>query len=716
MPGMCLASALLLAASLVTPGTAAQSLDAARVTQEPLSSPPAASARSVEIPTPSFLVDLGSFGGWLDVLTAALRERPSTVGLHRPVPTSDAGDLAPRLAWTGDGPVSATFQVCSRGAQSVRARVAASLPAAADVTVFDSEGGTPRGGWTGATIAEDGANGAWLPAQEGECLIVEVMLPSPSDASSVKIWLRTVAHRFTEAQLAEALAIVSATAPQSRAGSPAVAPRHRGIHSPQCPRRYVSACDRLDAEVTAHATAVAHYHYESAGGSYLCTGTLVNDGKDGRTPPGPLHPLFLTAAHCVATPAEARSMDVVFDWVADSCSPEPAKTISGPSQLHATAGEFDQTLVQLPRWPAAHSVAGRYAMGWNASPVREGVETRTLSHPGGALLAYTASVTTGVRPPVPVGGYRVVYNSIGTFERDGMTEPGSSGSALVKKGPEGYVIGVLSYGPTALASVCAGLVPPTSGYGGFRDFYPHIVEFISGGPSKPPRNSYHVPLVLRATGQSHGFVRISSLAAAQGQIRIVAIDDEGVSRGPVTLSIRPAATVFFTSFDMERGNAARGLPGWGAPSRGRGHWRLEVESDIPLDVHAYSRTPDGFLTSLAQPTETIGDEADGKLHAVPFINPASNQDKRSFLRLTNMGTVATTVTFELWDNNGGGPFNARFFVMPGKTRQISAVDIERQTGDGYRKWKGFASAAPPVPLTVMSILDTVSGHVANVSR
>ena len=79
-----------------------------------------------------------------------------------------------------------------------------------------------------------------------------------------------------------------------------------------------------------------------------------------------------------------------------------------------------------------------------------------------------------------MSGYGWVRNPINTLEDDGMTEQGSSGSALVRTGPEGHVIGVLSHGPPD-GSVCRGERIATAGYGGFRDFYPWTARYISDG-------------------------------------------------------------------------------------------------------------------------------------------------------------------------------------------------------------------------------------------
>ena len=140
-------------------------------------------------------------------------------------------------------------------------------------------------------------------------------------------------------------------------------------------------------------------------------------------------------------------------------------------------------------------------------------------------------------------------------------------------------------------------------------------------------------------------------------------------------------------------------------------------ADVPLYAHAYVRTQDGFVTSVSQPAETFGNAAGMEaVVALPFVNPGSNKRQRSFLRVTNHGTQATNVTLLLWDDDGSGPKQASYASTRGHTRQISAGEIEAQVGDGTGKWKALAKATPAVPLTVMSILATPRGHIANVSR
>ena len=79
-------------------------------------------------------------------------------------------------------------------------------------------------------------------------------------------------------------------------------------------------------------------------------------------------------------------------------------------------------------------------------------------------------------------------------------------------------------------------------------------------------------------------------------MQIDAYDDEGMHHGPLTLDLDPGTTAHFNSDDLEEGNSEKGLTaGTGA---GKGDWRLELASARDVQVLAYIRTRDGFLTSM----------------------------------------------------------------------------------------------------------------------
>ena len=126
-----------------------------------------------------------------------------------------------------------------------------------------------------------------------------------------------------------------------------------------------------------------------------------------------------------------------------------------------------------------------------------------------------------------------------------------------------------------------------------------------------------------------GFVRVINHSAEAGEVTVAAIDDGGMRAGPVVLTLAGDATAHFNSDDLEAGNADTGLPeGVGPP--GEGDWRLELESELDIEVLSYIRTEDGFLTAM----HDVAPVADGE-HRVAISNPAVNTDQASRLRLIN---------------------------------------------------------------------------------
>ena len=203
-----------------------------------------------------------------------------------------------------------------------------------------------------------------------------------------------------------------------------------------------------------------------------------------------------------------------------------------------------------------------------------------------------------------------------------------------------------------------------------------------------------------------GFVRIANRSEVAGTVSIEAIDDAGTRFGPVALSIGGGETVHFNSDDLEAGNADKGLPD--GVGDGSGAWRLEMGTDLDIEVLAYLRHKDGFLTAAHDlvPRE-------GGRYRVPFFNPASNWRQVSLLRLTNPGTETATARIQGIDDAGDGG-QAETTVAPGASRTLSAQDLEGMgLGDGRGKWQLVVDADQP--LRVMSLLRSPTAHLTNLS-
>ena len=211
-----------------------------------------------------------------------------------------------------------------------------------------------------------------------------------------------------------------------------------------------------------------------------------------------------------------------------------------------------------------------------------------------------------------------------------------------------------------------------------------------------------------------GFVRVVNRSTGAGAVRIEAHDDSDLAYEDVTLAMGAGATVHFNSDDLELGNAAKGLSG--STGAGVGDWRLVLSSDLNIDVLAYIRASDGFLTSMHE----VAPSADGR-HWVAILNPGSNPNQVSGLRLVNPGSEDAEVTITGVDDAGASPGSTVVLTVPaGGSRTILAAELESggegvsgALGDGVGKWRLRVESEEPI--IVMSLLSSPTGHLTNLS-
>ena len=167
-----------------------------------------------------------------------------------------------------------------------------------------------------------------------------------------------------------------------------------------------------------------------------------------------------------------------------------------------------------------------------------------------------------------------------------------------------------------------------------------------------------------------------------------------------------------------------GISNWATRTRGfssgvgsgSGGWRLELRSELDIEVLAYIRTVDGFVTSMH-------DRVPGEYeyYEVPIFNPASNTRQVSKLRLINPGRRDTAVLIDGTDDRGRLSETARVTVPAGGSRELSSQQLETGNahglsgalGDGHGKWRlGVESRGA---IHVMNLLQSPTGHLANLS-
>ena len=211
-----------------------------------------------------------------------------------------------------------------------------------------------------------------------------------------------------------------------------------------------------------------------------------------------------------------------------------------------------------------------------------------------------------------------------------------------------------------------------------------------------------------------GVLRITNRSGA-GDVDIHAVDDAGTAFGPVTLTLAGEGTTELSSADLENGDADKGLStGLG---NGEGDWRLNIESALELDVVAYARTGDGFVTAI----DDVAAEGDRR-HHVPWFNSASETMQTSRLRLTNPTDSPAEVIIRAWDDEGdAAPDGAVSLTLEaGASKTVSAGDLENGTegltgnlGDGEGGWR--LSVQADRAIRVMSLVESTDGHLTNVS-
>ncbi|GAB2456809.1 trypsin-like peptidase domain-containing protein [Comamonas humi] len=372
---------------------------------------------------------------------------PMQIGAPRSVPaTQTAGGTSQTLQWTqapGGGQVAA-LSITSSGAYGVRLGVVVtSLPDAAQIRLYRQDRSQTGFQTTGQAINEalarnvaaDGDSQAartwWSPDLEADEVTLEIALPAGVSPAQVQIAIPTLSHTYVNLAL-----------PLESDLQDGFAAKNVG-DSGRC-ELDASCADQYNTE----RNAVARMTFVGAnGGSFYCTGTLLNNTKKDYAP------YFLSANHCISTQASATSLRTDWFFRSASCNsaarnPLAATRQQGATLLYATS-VTDTTLMRLNEMPPV----GVTLAGWDArSSTGQGTGTYGLHHPVGDLLKYSEGPIQSYAK-CNVGGEGISC-SAGDSQSDfyvvkwskGVTEGGSSGSAIFTGG---RVVGTLTGGSSA---------------------------------------------------------------------------------------------------------------------------------------------------------------------------------------------------------------------------------------------------------------------------
>lgn len=344
------------------------------------------------------------------------------IGIGRRAGIESRQARLPRLQWMGDsrGNAVARLRIASPDAMGLRVGLDVSrLPDGVELRFAGSARPNEVVAMVRAADAKrlPGPDGLyWTPNTDGEAQIIELYKPTGVKAANVAIEAPMLSHLITDTRNSFKLI--------QKIGE-----------SGSCNVDVICRVGTLGQAFVDAKNAVAHMRYvRTGGGTYICTGTLLND-----TVPTTQIPYFHSANHCftsddtvppVASQMQsvANTLTTIWNYETTGCG-----NLTQTSTTQVTGGATylfsnhltDGMLLRLNN-PAP---AGAYFAGWNAKPLVAGDAITGIHHPAGD----SKKVSSGQTRSLDANNTRVGWLS-------GTTEGGSSGSGLFSLGPRGYVL------------------------------------------------------------------------------------------------------------------------------------------------------------------------------------------------------------------------------------------------------------------------------------
>ncbi|MCL2296867.1 MAG: hypothetical protein FWC38_10090 [Proteobacteria bacterium] len=518
--------------------------------------------------------------------------KPLKIGVNRNADT-EINAVAPfALNWqnVGGGYV-ARLAITSPEAKAMR--VALRLRALPDVAElrFSGSGAPERiiGVISGkeANALRDDNKVYWTPVTEGETQNIEIYLPSPAKTEDVKIRLNGASHLFTSAREGFSSALVTKV-------------------SAYCQVDVACKYGSLGAAFQNVSRAVARMTFTDRGGTYTCTGTLLNDASSSQTP------YFWSAAHCLNTQSVANTLNTHWFEDAADCgsfqkNPDYRQLPGGAQLLHQQVST-DTLLLRLNNTPPA----GAFFSGWDATYFSDGAfigihhprgDTKKVSTGNGAGAACNTRFETSDIPGLDLSRLSMV-----SWE-EGIVESGSSGSGLFTLSDGSYRLrgGLMGSAPTACWQV--GLPPGSSNnascYFNLHLVYDSIRQYLGDSNPTPGAGSNTTPVFVPTRNYNGQWIRDVN-EMGWGLTVLMGFSDQRYIFVP------------WYTYDSS-GKAAWYL--FQGPAEGYGDWT--ANDTFEASVYRYTGSP---------------------WHAMPWNNSAFNEAKVGTAKLTF--TSATTAKFE----------------------------------------------------------------------
>ena len=532
-------------------------------------------------------------------------KRRVMVGYHRDVPSDFKGDLSPQIDWTeqSDGTFVSSLSVTSPGAESVRVGIRAELGPEGEIRFFgaQSDNQFPVVTQDDFQVLGDEIQTLWSPTVEGDTIGIEITLPSEKAMSVFSLTIDEVAHTFVSTEsLPSAFKL-------------------------DCPNLHIDVACRSSSIRENLQNAVAHIRFED-NGSYICSGTLLNDKVDNS-----LVPYFLTANHCVDTVSVARTVEAWWFYQNARCGgstldSRSTRTTSG-TDLLSTNSRYDLSLLRI----RGGVPGGLVFSGWTVNAINHPAGVYGIHHPDGAVKSYSAG--SSVHNRLSDG----VVNAIAVRWSDGTTEGGSSGSGLFLRNG-GYLVGALSHGPNCGYRI-------TDKYGPFRDFFPQISRWMDPEGSTPITDrDDHGDTSSRAT-----LVRLPSSTAGN----LERSQDRDYFR--FQLTTRDDLRVHTTGSTDTYGTLTRSGSSFSRQNDDDGqgtNFQISASGALAgtyyVEVRGYNAATTGTYTLHVAGSGALS-PAD---HVLPLVPRASNLQTAGVIRITNRSRRAGSVLIHGVDDTG----------------------------------------------------------------
>jgi lysyl endopeptidase len=400
-------------------------------------------------------------------------ERPhiaTQIGINRAA--TEAARALPALRWeTVAGGKVARLEIASPDALGLRVGLKVNgLPDGAEMRFAGSLAPDRLVLATAEQIRFQGAAGSrtyWTPVTDGDTQTIELFVPGRTDVSKLSLGVVAISHLLTNSieQFSLAKAIGD---------------------SGSCNVDTVCRVAALGQPFVNTKNAVARMVFTD-GGTYTCTGTLLND-----TVTATQVPYFYTADHCISNATVAATLNTYWGFEATTCGGSTAATTTqrtgGADYLYSEseATGTDAALLRLKDVPPA----GAYFNGWNAAALATGASLLAVHHPQSDLKKSSLGQKMGQDADYHTAAWT-----------SGTTEGGSSGSGLFVLNGANYELRGGLYGGDA---TCANSGNVNTA--GNRDYYsrldvvyPHLAQWLAPttnpnpGPTRAYTGAWYVP-------------------------------------------------------------------------------------------------------------------------------------------------------------------------------------------------------------------------------